>query len=88
MTISLSERLAVLPQYLLPQQALTALAGRLAAWQGGAVTTAVIRRFVARYGVDMAEAAQEVAGDLVQRMQDDLRAAVQEAVEQALIRRG
>ena len=57
MTISLSERLAVLPQYLLPKQALTTLAGRLAGWQGGAVTTAVIRRFVRRYGVDMAEAA-------------------------------
>jgi len=58
MTISLSERLAVLPQYLLPQQALTRLAGALASWQGGAWTTAGIRRFVARYGVNMDEAAQ------------------------------
>jgi phosphatidylserine decarboxylase len=52
------DRLAVLPQYLLPKQALTALAGRVAGWRGGAWTTALIRRFVARYGVDMAEAAE------------------------------
>jgi len=52
-----SDRLAVLPQYLLPKQALTALAGALARWHGGAVTTAAIRRFVARYRVDMGEAA-------------------------------
>jgi phosphatidylserine decarboxylase len=51
-----SDRLAVLPQYLLPKQALTALAGAFARWQGGAVTTAAIRRFVARYDVDMGEA--------------------------------
>ena len=53
----MSDRLAVLPQYLLPKQALTSLAGRFASWHGGSVTQAVIRRFVARYGVDMAEAA-------------------------------
>ncbi|MEN9888150.1 MAG: Phosphatidylserine decarboxylase proenzyme [Pseudomonadota bacterium] len=57
MSISLSERLAVLPQYLLPKQALTQLAGRFAGWQGGAWTTSAIRRFVARYGVNMDEAA-------------------------------
>ena len=57
MSQPLPERLAVLSQYLLPKQALTALAGRLAGWQGGAVTTGVIRRFVARYGVNMDEAA-------------------------------
>ncbi len=51
-------RLAVLPQYLLPKQALTTLAGRVAAARGGAWTTGLIRRFVARYGVDMAEAAE------------------------------
>lgn len=54
----LSDRLAVLPQYLLPKQALTRLAGRIASAQGGALTTALITRFVARYNVDMAEAAQ------------------------------
>ncbi len=53
-----SDRLAVLPQYLVPQQALTAFAGLVARWQGGAVTTAIIRRFIARYDVDMGEAAE------------------------------
>lgn len=56
MSSSFSDRLAVLSQYLIPQQALTALAGRLAGWQGGRWTTAAIDRFVARYGVDMSEA--------------------------------
>jgi phosphatidylserine decarboxylase len=52
-----SDRLAVLPQYLLPKQALTLLAGKFANARAGSLTTSVIRRFVARYGVDMAEAA-------------------------------
>jgi phosphatidylserine decarboxylase len=52
-----SDRLAVLPQYLLPKQALTLLAGRIASARGGASTTQLIRWFVKRYGVDMAEAA-------------------------------
>lgn len=54
----MSDRFAVLPQYLLPKQALTVLLGRLANIEGGAVTTAVIRWFVRRYGVDMDEAAE------------------------------
>ena len=54
----MSDRLAVLPQYLLPKGALTRLAGRAARAQAGGWTTAAIRRFVARYGVDMAEAAE------------------------------
>ena len=49
-------RLAVLPQYVLPTQALTALAGRIASAEAGPVTTAMIRWFVKRYGVDMREA--------------------------------
>ena len=53
----MSDRLAVLPQYLLPKQALTTLAGKLAGAQGGTLTTRVIRWFVNRYGVNMAEAA-------------------------------
>ncbi|MGN6828840.1 archaetidylserine decarboxylase [Paucibacter sp. M5-1] len=53
----MSDRLAVLPQYLMPKQALTRLAGLFASARLGALTTAVIRRFVARYRVDMAEAA-------------------------------
>jgi phosphatidylserine decarboxylase len=44
-------------QYLLPKQALSALAGRFASARLGALTQAAIRRFVARYGVDMSEAA-------------------------------
>jgi phosphatidylserine decarboxylase len=52
-----SDRLAVLPQYLLPKQALTVLAGKLASAQAGAMTTSVIRWFIGRYGVNMAEAA-------------------------------
>lgn len=52
-----SDRIAVLPQYLLPKQALTSFAGRMASARAGQLTTAVIRRFVARYGVDMSEAA-------------------------------
>ena len=52
----MSDRLAVLLQYLLPKQALTVLAGKLAGLHGGALTTAVIRWFVKRYGVNMAEA--------------------------------
>lgn len=55
--MSLADRLAVLPQYLLPKQLLTSLAGAAARHAAGGLTTAAIRRFVARYGVDMAEAA-------------------------------
>ncbi len=53
----MSDRLAVLPQYLLPKQALTILAGKLASAEAGSLTTRVIRWFVGRYGVNMAEAA-------------------------------
>ncbi len=49
---------AVALQYLLPKQALTAFMGRLARARGGAATTAVIRWFIGRYGVQMAEAAE------------------------------
>jgi len=52
-----SDRFAVLPQYLLPKQALTALAGRFASARLGSLTTWVIRKFVARYRVNMSEAA-------------------------------
>ena len=53
----MSDRLAVLPQYVIPKQALTMLAGKLAGARAGALTTSVIRWFVGRYGVNMAEAA-------------------------------
>jgi len=52
-----SDRLAVLPQYLMPKQAMTWLAGKIAGARMGAITTGIIRRFVARYQVNMAEAA-------------------------------
>ena len=51
------DRRAVLVQYLLPKRAITAFAGVVASARAGAVTTAIIRRFVRRYGVDMSEAA-------------------------------
>jgi phosphatidylserine decarboxylase len=47
----------VLPQYFIPKQALTALAGRIASARGGQLTTRLIKWFVGRYGVNMAEAA-------------------------------
>ena len=53
----MSDRLAVLPQYLMPKQLLTQLAGKFASARLGGLTTSVIRRFVARYKVNMAEAA-------------------------------
>ena len=54
---SFSDRLAVLPQYLIPQQALTALAGWVASGQWGGATTGIINWFVQRYQVNMMEAA-------------------------------
>jgi phosphatidylserine decarboxylase len=56
--MQVSERAAVALQYLLPKQALTALAGALARRPLGPVTQVAIRRFIRRYAVDMAEAAQ------------------------------
>jgi phosphatidylserine decarboxylase len=53
----MSDRLAVLPQYLLPKQLLTVLAGRVARARGGRLTTRLISWFVRRYGIDMNEAA-------------------------------
>ncbi|OYO29280.1 archaetidylserine decarboxylase [Janthinobacterium sp. PC23-8] len=52
----MSDRLAVLPQYLLPKSALTNFAGRVAGARGGAMTTRLIRWFVGRYNVNMDEA--------------------------------
>ncbi|OYD48741.1 archaetidylserine decarboxylase [Acidovorax kalamii] len=53
----MSDRLAVLPQYLLPKQALTTLAGKFASARLGGLTASVIRWFVGRYNVNMGEAA-------------------------------
>jgi len=52
-----SERLAVLLQYLLPKQALTVFAGKVANAKGGAFTARLIKWFIGRYKVNMAEAA-------------------------------
>ena len=49
---------AVLLQYAMPKQAMTWLAGKIANAEAGAITTGIIRRFVAHYGVNMAEAAE------------------------------
>jgi phosphatidylserine decarboxylase len=51
-----SDRLKVLPQYLMPKQALTSFAGRVAGAKGGAMTTRLIEWFVGKYGVNMSEA--------------------------------
>ena len=53
----MSDRFAVLPQYLMPKQALTILAGRIASFRGGGLTTRLIKWFVGRYQVNMNEAA-------------------------------
>ena len=53
----MSDRLKVLPQYLLPKRGLTRYAGWRASRRAGARTTKLIRWFVAKYHVDMSEAA-------------------------------
>lgn len=53
----MSERFDVLLQYLLPKQALTEFGSHIASMRGGAITTRIIRWFVGKYGVNMAEAA-------------------------------
>ena len=50
-------RIPVLPQYVLPKRFITERAGTIASTSAGSLTTAMIRTFVQRYGVDMAEAA-------------------------------
>ena len=57
MSSTFSDRLAVVPQYFIPKQALTSFAGWVAGQQWGNVTTAIINRFARRYNVNMAEAA-------------------------------
>jgi phosphatidylserine decarboxylase len=53
---------SALLQYLLPKQALTTLAGRIASARAGTVTSALIRWFVRRYHVNMKEAAESDIG--------------------------
>lgn len=59
----MSDRLVVLPQYLIPKLALTRFAGFVASARAGALTHWIIRRFVARYGVDLSEAQHSQASD-------------------------
>jgi phosphatidylserine decarboxylase len=53
----MSDRLAALPQYLIPKQAITKFAGLIASARGGKMTTRLIEWFVKRYRVNMSEAA-------------------------------
>lgn len=53
----MNNRIAVLIQYILPKQAITILAGKLANLEAGKLTTSVIEWFVKRYKVNMLEAA-------------------------------
>lgn len=56
------EQLSVLLQYLLPKQALTRLMGWLASQPAGPFIRWIMRAFVARYGVNMSEAADPDLG--------------------------
>lgn len=58
----MSDHLAVLPQYLFPKRALTIFAGKIAGARAGILTTRLIRWFVGRYAVNMAEAANPDIG--------------------------
>jgi len=49
-------------QYCLPKHAVSRLVGKLAAAEAGVITTWLIKAFVKRYGVDMAEAQQPDPG--------------------------
>ena len=53
----MSDRSKVLPQYLLPKQAITSFGGRIASARAGSITTGIIRWFVGKYSVNMDEAA-------------------------------
>ena len=56
---------AVLLQYLLPKQAITWFAGKVANAQAGRITTAIIDDFIRRYNVDMSEAADPDSSNYV-----------------------
>ena len=53
----MSDRTAVLPQYIFPKYGMTVFAGLVANAEAGSITTEIIRRFVRKYRVDMQEAA-------------------------------
>lgn len=54
---AVSDRSKVLFQYLMPKRLMTQFGGWVASGRWGGVTTAIIRWFVGKYGVNMAEAA-------------------------------
>jgi len=54
--VTVSDRIKILSQYLLPKQHLTTFAGHVAGANAGPITTGLIRWFVGKYGVNMAEA--------------------------------
>lgn len=58
----MSDRLKILFQYMVPKQSLTSFAGRVASAHGGAMTRWLIRWFVAKYRVNMSEAANPDIG--------------------------
>ncbi|RYF68933.1 MAG: phosphatidylserine decarboxylase [Comamonadaceae bacterium] len=58
----MSDRNAVLPQYLFPKRALTSFAGWVAGRDRGRVTTWIIERFVRKYDVNMNEALESDIG--------------------------
>ena len=55
--LRVSDRLKVWLQYLLPKHAITAFGWHVATARAGSITTGIIRWFVGKYGVNMAEAA-------------------------------
>lgn len=55
--LNVSDRFDTLPQYLIPKLTLTLLAGKLASLKAGNLTELVIRWYITRYNVNMAEAA-------------------------------
>ncbi|WP_198969931.1 archaetidylserine decarboxylase [Xylophilus sp. ASV27] len=58
----MSDRWRVLPQYALPKRGLTDFAGWVASRRRGSTTTGLIRWFVGKYKVNMAEAAEPDIG--------------------------
>lgn len=57
--MTLMDALKIAGQYCLPKHALSRLVGKLAAAEAGTLTTRLIRLFIARFGIDMSEAAHE-----------------------------
>jgi len=54
--VTVSDRIKILSQYLLPKQHLTTFAGHVAGAKAGPITTGLIRWFVGKYNVNMGEA--------------------------------